>query len=353
MPKQLPLIKIGLLSPMVQALKKRGLDPESVLESVGLSEGLVRDGQASTHVMVLHQFFENCAKAAMDDHFGALVSSEISLEVDPIWREALEAGDTPADVLSFYVSHSHRWCSSAIPFLEAREERAAFGESRSSIPVMPPRQNDAFMASNALSILSKLIGDNFKPEMVVVITCDTSAFPPEFSQYQMLRGNNMGYRIQFPSEWLHLRIRDGIAQIKKQSDAKVDLSGISFLDSFRLLLSQNIGNGGLTANEAASLTSMHPSKLSRRLAKRKTSIGQEIQLAKHQFAAEKLANTDISIEEISSLVGYSDPANFARAFKRMAGCSPREFRKQAKEGTRHRGPQAVPTNGAMLPQRMG
>lgn len=332
MPRQLPLIKTGLLRPVVQALESRGLDPEIILDSVGLSEGLVKDDQSSTHVMALHQFFENCAKVTGEPNFGALISEEISIEAEPIWKEAIAAGETPADVFAYYVSHSHRWYSSATPFLEVRQGTAIFGEVRTADPVISPSQNDAYMASNAIFVLKRLIGESFNPGMVVVISCDTGVFPKPFSRHQMLRGNDLGFRIQFPSEWLHLKREFRITAPCVEQEAGSDISGIGFLGSFRLLLAQEVGNGQLSAKTAATLASMHPTALARKLAQRNTSISNEIQMAKQRYAAEKLSHTSMSIEEISSCVGYTDPANFARAFRRITGCSPRDFRKQTQHG---------------------
>lgn len=44
-------------------------------------------------------------------------------------------------------------------------------------------------------------------------------------------------------------------------------------------------------------------------------------------ACELLKTTNYSISEISVMVGYPNPLNFSRAFKREKGLSPREFRK--------------------------
>lgn len=45
-----------------------------------------------------------------------------------------------------------------------------------------------------------------------------------------------------------------------------------------------------------------------------------------QRARELLAETPASVTEISNLLGYSAPANFARAFRRSTGTTPRHFR---------------------------
>ena len=44
-------------------------------------------------------------------------------------------------------------------------------------------------------------------------------------------------------------------------------------------------------------------------------------------AFELLAGTELNVERVAAEVGYSDTANFHRAFRRWAGCSPRSYRR--------------------------
>ena len=43
-------------------------------------------------------------------------------------------------------------------------------------------------------------------------------------------------------------------------------------------------------------------------------------------AAELLADTDLPVRDVADAVGYRQPAQFAKAFRRRHGCSPSEFR---------------------------
>jgi transcriptional regulator GlxA family with amidase domain len=46
-------------------------------------------------------------------------------------------------------------------------------------------------------------------------------------------------------------------------------------------------------------------------------------------AAEMLRATALSVRDIATRVGYRQPAQFAKAFRRHYGCSPSEYREQA------------------------
>jgi AraC-like DNA-binding protein len=56
---------------------------------------------------------------------------------------------------------------------------------------------------------------------------------------------------------------------------------------------------------------------------------QYILLIKSQKAKELLANTDLTINEISEKLHYTSPYYFSVSFKRTSGMTPGEFRKMA------------------------
>jgi AraC-like DNA-binding protein len=43
-----------------------------------------------------------------------------------------------------------------------------------------------------------------------------------------------------------------------------------------------------------------------------------------------LTETDAAVIEVAFATAYGDPSHFSRAFRRLAGVSPREYRKQAR-----------------------
>ncbi|MGV2479859.1 UNVERIFIED_CONTAM: helix-turn-helix domain-containing protein, partial [Salmonella enterica subsp. enterica serovar Weltevreden] len=50
----------------------------------------------------------------------------------------------------------------------------------------------------------------------------------------------------------------------------------------------------------------------------------------HELACERLATSTLSITEIAYSLGFRDTANFTRAFRSRAGCSPRDYRDRSR-----------------------
>ncbi|GAL30443.1 transcriptional regulator AraC family [Vibrio variabilis] len=66
--------------------------------------------------------------------------------------------------------------------------------------------------------------------------------------------------------------------------------------------------------------------LRRHLKNEGTSYQQLLDDVRYRLARHYLLNTQITIEEISDRVGFSDSANFRHAFKKWSGHSPKGFR---------------------------
>lgn len=81
-----------------------------------------------------------------------------------------------------------------------------------------------------------------------------------------------------------------------------------------------------TIRATAELVGMSVRTLQRRLAQAGVSHHMLVAQARFATAAAVLERTDAKILELALDLGYSDHANFTRAFRRWAGCAPREYR---------------------------
>lgn len=67
--------------------------------------------------------------------------------------------------------------------------------------------------------------------------------------------------------------------------------------------------------------------LRRHLKAEGTSYQQVLDNVRYRLARHYLLTTQITMEEISERIGFSDSANFRHAFRKWSGCSPKEFRR--------------------------
>ncbi len=83
----------------------------------------------------------------------------------------------------------------------------------------------------------------------------------------------------------------------------------------------------LSIESVAERLHMSDRTLKRQLAAEGTSFSTLVDEVRYRHATSLLSRTDYSLEQIADELGYSDVANFSRAFKRWSGRSPSNWRK--------------------------
>ncbi len=128
-----------------------------------------------------------------------------------------------------------------------------------------------------------------------------------------------------------LKMSDPTSQMQARKLCEQELKKIKGLDSLsdkiKELILTSIGH---TPNLEQTAQRFHMSArtLHRHLKQEGTSFKVILEDVTHHLAKEYLKNSTLSIQEIAYLLGYSDHANFRRAFKRWQGMAPSEFREQ-------------------------
>lgn len=98
----------------------------------------------------------------------------------------------------------------------------------------------------------------------------------------------------------------------------------------RELLVDRLAKGSIQIDDIARELNIGSKTLERRLADRKTTFTALLDDIRSGLAKRYLSDTDLRLEQIAYLTGYSEPAALVRAFKRWTGDTPIHYR------TRHR-----------------
>lgn len=129
--------------------------------------------------------------------------------------------------------------------------------------------------------------------------------------------------ISIPQEMLAIPFHHNKHWVKpeKNSDAPTD-----FLGSLKVALPPYLHEGKLPIKKTAQIIGLSVRTFQRRLDTLGVSYTQVLESVQLQEAQYHLNNTGISITTIALGLGYSDLAHFSRAFKRMTGIPPSQYR---------------------------
>lgn len=138
-------------------------------------------------------------------------------------------------------------------------------------------------------------------------------------------------QLRFPASYLELPLvaaDSATAQlVAQQCERELTLLGYSgdFLARVRALL-VNEKNGYPDLGTAAKKLHISSRTLKRRLQERGLSFQVLLDEARKRDSMRLLEDASLSMEQIATRVGYNDPANFTRAFRKWTGLAPSLFR---------------------------
>jgi AraC-like DNA-binding protein len=96
----------------------------------------------------------------------------------------------------------------------------------------------------------------------------------------------------------------------------------------RVRLLDSLSSGEVEETEAARALNMSRRTLQRRLAEEGTSFTEVLDETRRQVALRYVGNSRMPLKEVCYLVGFSEPSNFTRAFRRWTGKAPSDYRVQ-------------------------
>ena len=101
-----------------------------------------------------------------------------------------------------------------------------------------------------------------------------------------------------------------------------------WMRSLQAVMPEYIVNSQPAIAQIADLAHVSSRTLQRELASQGTSFRELLDSARFSVARRKLAQPDLKIEDIGSMLGYTQPTHFSRAFRRFAGQTPSQYRAQ-------------------------
>ncbi len=162
--------------------------------------------------------------------------------------------------------------------------------------------------------------------------------PAHYARYQArlprFRFNQNSPQIRFPISLLDTPIASAnpvAAQIAiaqcEQEIAQMNQETIAISTQVRDVLLRNRGHYPDLA-KLAQLLHLSERTLKRRLQAESQSYQRLLDEVRYQQACQLLSNPNLSIDAAAQALGYQDPANFTRAFRKWSGHSPRDWRRQ-------------------------
>jgi AraC-like DNA-binding protein len=309
------------------------LDYGALLRQAGLDSQALLDPDAMVPYRAFLQVLDAAARASRLPHFGLLLADKQALSMlGPLGFLIAEAPvlSVAIDQLGAYI-HLHNQAL-ALKLDTANGLACWSYETLVTDPVGMPYEDDHILMVG-VNFIRELLGRHWNPEHVSI----QHAAPRDVGPYR----RKFCCPVQFGAERnevvVDARVLD---QPLPGHDTRLHaiLDGyIKHLDATRspqlekqvqLILLQAMKQGSCSLTHTAAALAMTPRSLQRRLADAGTSFQAELDTMRNNVARRYLSETKMPLTAISTLLGYSDLAAFSRAFKRINGVAPQNWRVQ-------------------------
>jgi AraC-like DNA-binding protein len=104
------------------------------------------------------------------------------------------------------------------------------------------------------------------------------------------------------------------------------MDGADFVYALKQVLKTYLSEGYPDIDRSAKVMRTSVRTLQRNLARAGLTYSKLVEYARFEVAAEMLKSPNLKMIDIAYALGYQDPSHFSRAFRRLAGQTPREFR---------------------------
>lgn len=324
---QIPLLRSAVLLRFTDFLDQMGAPTERWLERSNLSPILLTNPERLIPMVQSSVFVERVARAEGIENLGFLVGQDTKAsdlgQFGTMISHSLTLYDlltTIEKTINLLNSGEHislRWSAGAL-WLQSR----LYALEHLVCP-----QSQCFSLMAHLNILRLVMGSTWYPSEIHLV------IKPG---YTFLNVNDLeGVRIRFNQPYNAIKIPKDLVSRPLQSSAPSSgnfealhqsAPALELTQSLKQLIESLLPQGGPSIVQAAEASGMSVRSFQRRLASHGVSYSHLVDEVRFNLAAQWLKGESVPITDIAAELGYTDTANFTRAFKRWAGVSPREFR---------------------------
>ena len=316
----------GYVIPILGTLSHAGWDAESMLVSVGLRPDIAEHPTQVIPHPLATRFIEKASRILGDEDFAPLALSEarnLTTEMVPPRGAASLSG--PVQTLRSIVNMMNCTSTSATRLRETKSDvwidlRWTQGESK------PPWSAELYVLHLMISTLRNVLGSDWRPSQIKMLSgrrhrVDVSGLSDCQIQWQAetisvaIVKDDLVRRLA-PAHSPHTEGLEVSAQDLSEASAEAVRAAIEGL----------LCHESLKLSEVADCFGLTQRSFQRRLVSLDLKFGDIVDDFRITRAMRVLRQEYVSVTDLALDLGYDHPQNFARAFRRRVGLSPRRYR---------------------------
>lgn len=327
-----PFARSSALAPFVDFLETTGAPVDRWLGQARIAPWLLDDPEALVPCHSAYRFVELSAREEHLEDLGMIVGQRTSALDLGAFGRALQGTATVHEYLRTGIRLIGAHSSGTRLWLTAAGDGLRVNQYLKGPPGLGRCVADLYTLVITLSTLRRFIGPDWCPEEIRLLAGDEALLGDRaaFGDSRLItRQRHSSFTV---SRSLLDRPLPGRGGQTSPAGAGPALAGDpipgDFLGSIAPVIMSLMNDCRPGIQTCAEVAGMSPRTLQRRLAEAGTSYSSLVQASRMRLAEQWLSASDRPIAEIAAALGYTDASNFARAFRREAGASPRAYRRR-------------------------
>jgi AraC-like DNA-binding protein len=321
-----PLARTSSIRPLVDFLERGGADLQRLLERVqpalGEADSLIPVAYGGT-------LFEEAARASGMDDLGLRLGQDTRIETFGEWGSLLARSPTVAAFLEISLASYRRFNTGYRLWTVVRGDEVWLHQAYTRLLRLGRQPVRDLSLVLWLKALRKLLGPAWRP-LEIHLEDDPPRYAGELRAMaaRAIRFQQPTTAIVFPRADLARRVPAlAVRPVRSPLSPAAD-----FVGSVRQTVASLLQLGVLQLGLAAEAAGMSERSFQRHLSEAGLTYSELVEGARFEAAARLLADPAVKVIDVSTQLGYSDSANFTRAFRRWSGVSPQLFRRVSRSG---------------------
>jgi AraC-like DNA-binding protein len=332
-PTRAGAVRLAPIAPLPAILREYGVAPRPLLAAHGLDEAAFADHDRPLAFVTIGALLVAAARATACPHLGILLGQRADASTLGAVGFLMASAPDVRTALAALVANLDLHDRGAAPYLEVSGKTAMLGYSIH----LPDITGSEIMYDTALAVgwnlLRGLCGSNWLPLEVRF----RHPHPENIEPYRRFFQARLVFEAEhnavvFSSDWLDAatRLADPLlhSHFRQHVEAMRRYTEEDLVERVRKALVRLLETRRCSLAALADEFAMHPRTLNRRLKEAGTSFRELQQGARHMLACQLLRDTRSTVPTIASLLGYSGPTAFTRAFVQWEGEPPAAWRKR-------------------------
>jgi AraC-like DNA-binding protein len=329
----IPLTRCQFLIPFSDILDDLGAPTDSLLSKLRLPTSLVEKADCYIPILPAIRFAEAAQRAQGIVDFGFQATRKLHFGHLSAKLRAV-VGHSPTLLIA--LQQTCKWASVEDTilrmWLEHCDDHVRICSKLGGTQGLPHLEHSQWLQLIlSIHIVRQFVGSHWNPTMIAfeaeyTPSLKTQSFWPHS---RFLSGQHASW-IDVPISHLSIPGRPNAVSAPSLTgeDSPSDYEIVGLL---KMMLPSYLDEGAPTLAEVTEMAGLSPRSFQRKLSDAGLSYSDLVDAARFDNASKLLRDTDARIIEVAMSSGYTDHAHFTRAFRRMAGVTPRQFREQSRQ----------------------